>query len=132
MRTDSELQHDIEKELAWEPSVHTVQVAVMVKGGAVDLAGHVNTYAERCAAERATWRVAHVKSVANRIRVDLSPDAVRADDDIALAAMGNLEWNCMVPAGVEVQVSDACVTLSGSVEWKYQKDEAERALVPLR
>jgi len=132
MWSDSDLQHDIEKELAWEPSVHTVQIAVIVKAGAVDLAGHVNTYAEKCAAERAAWRVAHVKTVANRIRVDLPAGSAQTDDDIALAAMGSLEWNCLVPATVEVQVSDACVILTGTVEWKHQSDEAERALTPLK
>jgi osmotically-inducible protein OsmY len=72
--------------------------------------------------------VAHVKSVTNEIRVDVPFNALRADDDIALAAMGSLEWNCLVPDTVEVQVVDAWVTLQGKVEWQYQKEEAERAL----
>jgi osmotically-inducible protein OsmY len=57
---------------------------------------------------------------------------VRADDDIALAAMGSFEWNCRVPETVQVQVVDAVVTLSGEVEWQYQKQEAELALCPLK
>jgi osmotically-inducible protein OsmY len=53
------------------------------------------------------------------------------DDDVALAAMSNLEWNCLVPETVEVQVADGWVTLSGNVERQQQKEEAARALCTL-
>jgi osmotically-inducible protein OsmY len=132
MWSDTELQVHVEKELGWEPSVHTKQMAVLVKGGAVQLVGHVDTYWEKCAAERAAWRVAHVKSVANELRVELPFAALRADDDIALAAMGNLEWNCLVPDSVEVQVTDGWITLTGQVDGHHQKVEAERALAVLK
>src|SRR6476660_816023 len=121
MWNDTDLQHDVEKELAWEPSVHPKQIGVTVKGGAVELGGHVDSFWEKCVAERAAWRVTHVKSVTNEIRVDLPFNALRADDDIALAAMGSLEWNCLVPDTVEVKVIDGVVTLEGRVEWQHQK-----------
>jgi osmotically-inducible protein OsmY len=132
MWNDTDLQHDVEKELAWEPSVHPKQIGVTVKGGAVELGGHVDSFWEKRVAERAAWRVVHVKSVTNEIRVELPFNALRADDDIALAAMGSLEWNCLVPETVEVKVVDGWVTLEGKVEWHYQKEEAERALSPLK
>ncbi|MEP6540294.1 MAG: BON domain-containing protein [Bryobacteraceae bacterium] len=132
MWTDTDLQHDVEKELAWEPSVHPKQIGVAVKAGAVELSGYVDSFWERCVAEQAAWRIVHVKSVTNEIRVELPFPAIRADDDIALAAMGILEWNCLVPETVEVQVSEAWVTLKGAVEWQHQKEEAERALRPLK
>lgn len=132
MWNDTELQVQVENALAWEPGVHSNQIAVVVKDGAVHLAGHVDTFWEQCAAERAAWRVAHVKSVTNGLRVELPFSALRADDDIALAAMGNLEWNCVVPDTVEVQVVDGLVTLSGQVDEHYQKHEAERALRSLK
>ncbi len=132
MWNDTELQNHVEKELSWEPSVHNKQIGVLVKDGSVQLVGHVDTFWEKCAAETAAWRVAHVKSVVNEIRVELPFTAMRSDDDIALAAMGSFEWNCLVPDTVEVQVADALVTLSGLVEWQFQKQEAERALCPLK
>ena len=131
MWTDKELQHDVESELSWELSAGLTQISVAVKGGAVELDGHVDTYWEKCAAERAAWRVAHVNHVTNGIRVVVPFNQQRGDDDIALAAMGNLEWNCLVPETVEVQVAEGWVTLSGSVERQQQKEEAERALRPL-
>ena len=131
MWNDTDLQHDVEKELSWEPSVHPKQIGVTVKGATVELSGQVDSYWEKCAAASAAWRVTHVKNVINAILVDLPFSAQRADDDIALAAMSILEWNCLVPDTVEVQVADAWVTLRGQVEWQHQKDAAERALCPL-
>src|SRR6266704_2088877 len=79
----------------------------------------------------AAWRVAHVNHVTNGIRVVVPFNKQRADDDIALAAMSSLEWNCLVPETVEVQVAEGWVTLSGSVERQQQKEEAARALCTL-
>jgi len=100
----------------------------VVKGGAVELAGHVDSFWEKCAAEGAAWRVGHVNRVTNGIRVVVPFNKQRSDDDIALAAMGRLEWNYLVPETVEVQVANGVVTVSGTVERQQQKQEVERAL----
>ena len=131
MWNDTELQRDVEDEVGWELSAGPTQISVTVKGGAVELAGHVDSFWEKCAAERAAWRVAHVNHVANGIRVVVPFNRQRADDDIALAAMGCLEWNCLVPETVEVQVTEGVVTLSGRVTRRQQSVEAERALCAL-
>jgi osmotically-inducible protein OsmY len=132
MWNDTELQHDVENELCWELSAGLTQISVAVKGGAVELAGHVDTFWEKCAAERAAWCVAHVNHVTNGIRVVVPFNQLRGDDDVALAAMSSLEWNCLVPETVEVEVAEGLVTLSGTVERQQQKDEAERALCTLK
>jgi osmotically-inducible protein OsmY len=131
MWNDTELQHDVEDELCWEIGADLTQISVTAKGAAVELAGHVDSFWERCAAERAAWRVAHVNQVTNGIRVAVPFNKQRGDDDIALAAMGSLEWNCLVPETVEVQVAEGFVTLSGSVERHQQREEAERTLCTL-
>lgn len=131
MTTDLAIQQDIEKELRWDPGVNSDHIAVTVKNAAVSLAGDVDSYWERCAAARAASRVAHVKSVASTLRVELPFAFERNDDDIALAAMTILEWNAVVPPTVEVQVAKGWLTLSGSVPWHYQKQAAEDAMVAL-
>ena len=131
MWNDTELQHDVENEIGWELSAGRTQISVAVKGGAVELAGHVDTFWEKCGAERAAWRVVHVNHVTNSIRVIVPYDHQRSDDDIALAAMSNLEWNCLVPKTVEIQVAGGVVTISGRVERHQQRAEAERALLTL-
>ncbi|MEP7364691.1 MAG: BON domain-containing protein [Acidobacteriota bacterium] len=132
MWNDAELQHDVEDELRWELTTGLKQISVAVKGGAVELAGHVDTYWEKYAAGRAAWCVAHVHHVTNAIRVVVPFPQQRADDDIALAAMSILEWNCVVPETVEVEVADGWVTLSGSAERQEQKEEAVRALCAMK
>ena len=130
MKTAEQMKRDVEQELSWDPSIHAEQIGVSVKGGVVELDGHVGSFYEKWAAERDAMRVANVKSVASEIKVDLSYMA-RTDEDIARAATNQLEWNYLVPNTVKVQVTGGHVTLKGAVEWYYQKHEAERAVRPL-
>lgn len=131
MITDFSLQLDIEKELRWDPAINADHIAVTVKNSAATLIGDVDSYWERCAAARAAWRIAHIQAVTNSLRVDLPFASERADDDIALAAMSILEWNCALPPSIEVQVNAGVLTLSGQVPWHFQIEEAERALSSL-
>ena len=131
MITDLSVQQEIEKELQWDAGVNPNHIAVLVKNGEATLAGDVDSYWEKCEAERAAWRVAHVRKVVNHLRVELPFAAERGDDDITLAAMGILEWNCTVPATVEVAVKGSVLTLAGTVGRAYQREEAERAMAGL-
>jgi osmotically-inducible protein OsmY len=128
MKTDKQLQSDVEQELLWEPSVSAAQIGVSAKGGVVELDGHVDSFYEKWAAERAAMRVTDAKAVASEIKVELPSSAARTDEDIARTAVNNLEWNYLVPDTVKVQVTDGCVTLKGTTEWQYQREEAERAV----
>jgi osmotically-inducible protein OsmY len=132
MTNDEQLKYDVEQELRWEPSVRAAQIGVSVKDGVVELDGHVDSFFEKWAAERAAMRVSRVKAVASEIKVELPTSANRTDEDIARAATNQLEWNYLVPNTVKVQVTDGRVTLRGTAEWQYQKEEAERAVRPLK
>jgi osmotically-inducible protein OsmY len=130
-KNDADLQHDVEEELRWDPSIHAEQIGVSVKNGVVELDGHVDSLWEKWAAEGAALRVANVESVASEIRVEPPPSATRTDEEIARAASNHIEWNWLVPKTVKVQVTDGVVTLQGAVEWQYQKKEAEQGLLRL-
>jgi VCBS repeat-containing protein len=132
MKNDAQLQTDVEQELRWEPSVSAEQIGVSVKDGVVELDGHVRSYFEKWAAERAAMRVSNAKAVASEIKVEMPFSAVRTDEDIARTAVNNLEWNYSVPSTVKVQVTDGYLTLQGAAEWQYQKEEAERAVRSLK
>jgi osmotically-inducible protein OsmY len=126
---DAELQRDVMAELKWEPSVDAAHIGVSAKDGVVTLSGHVSSYAEKFAAERAAKRVQGVLAVANELEVKLSTGSRRTDEDIAAAAVGALKANVSVPADkIKVTVSKGWVKLEGEVEWQYQKDAAERAV----
>ena len=132
MKNDEQLKSDVEQELRWEPSVRAEQIGVSVKNGVVELDGHVDSYYEKWAAERAAMRVSNAKAVASEIKVELPSSATRTDEDIARTAVNHLEWNSSVPDTVKVQVTEGCVMLKGTTEWQYQREEAERAVRPLK
>jgi osmotically-inducible protein OsmY len=132
MKNDAQLRSDVEQELRWDPSVHAEQIGVSVKSGVVELDGHVDSYYEKWAAERVAMRVSDVKAVASEIQVELPSSATRTDEDIARTALNHLDWNYLVPGTVKVQVTDGWVTLKGTTEWQYQKEEAERAVRSLK
>jgi hypothetical protein len=70
MSDDNELKQAIHDELKWEPSVNAAHIGVTTNAG-VTLKGHVESYAEKSAAERAARRVKDVKAVAEEIEVRL-------------------------------------------------------------
>ena len=128
METDAQLQQDIMNELKWDPSVKAA-IRVDVKDGVVTLSGDVDSYSKRSAAVRAAARVFGVKAVAEEIQVRLPGSLKRPDESIARAASNALEWDVRVPHDrVKAQVQNGLVTLSGEVDWWYQKNAAETAV----
>ncbi|MDP3955416.1 MAG: BON domain-containing protein [bacterium] len=129
MKTDTQLQQDVIAELKWEPSVTAAQIGVEVKDGIVTLAGHVNTYAEKWNAESAAQRVSGVKALAIEMDVKLSGSGKRTDADIASSAKNVLQWTSSLPKdGVKVMVESDWVTLSGDVDWEYQRQAAAKGV----
>jgi osmotically-inducible protein OsmY len=127
MRPDRELQADIIRELEWEPRVDSANIGVTVDQGAVTLTGHVRTYAEQVAAERAVTRIYGVRAVANELVVKLPNDWRRDDSDIALATSNQLAWNVSIPKdAIRASVRQGWVTLDGQVDWAYQSVVAEK------
>ena len=125
MKTDSQLQHDVLAELKWEPSINAAEIGVEVKNGVVTLAGHVDRYADKWNAERAAQRVAGVQALAVEIDVRLADAGKRNDTDIATSAHAALEWTSFLPKdAVRIKVANAWVTLTGEVDWAYQRQAA--------
>jgi osmotically-inducible protein OsmY len=124
--TDLELKANVESELKWEPSVNAAEVGVAVKDGIVTLTGHVQSYWQKIAAERAAGRVSGVRAVVNELEIRLPTSSERTDEDIARAALNALSWSVSVPADrIKVKVSKGWITLEGNVEWQYQKAAAK-------
>ena len=129
MKTDTQLQQDVIAELNWEPSVNAAEIGVEVKNGIVTLAGHVSTYAEKLGAERAAQRVSGVKALAIEMDVKLSGLGKRIDADIANAAKSALQWTSLSPTDdVKVMVESGHLTLSGEVDWEFQRQAAAKGM----
>ena len=128
-RTDEQLQRDVLAELKWDARVQPNEIGVSVKDGVVTLSGWVDSYVKKWAAEQAAYRVRGVKAIANDTEVRLPTSAERADPDLAAAATRALEWDALVPSqNIHVTVTRGWVTLTGEVEWEYQRRAAERAV----
>ncbi|MFN9958059.1 MAG: BON domain-containing protein, partial [bacterium] len=79
MKTDSELKKDVLAELAWDPEISATSIGVGVKDGVVTVSGHLDTYAEKFAIERALRRIDGVRAIAMEVDVTLSPQHRRSD-----------------------------------------------------
>ena len=128
-RTDEQIQREVMDELKWDARVQPNDIGVAVRDGIVTLAGFVDSFVKKWAAEQAALRVRGVKAVANDIEVRLPISAERTDADVAAQVVRALEWDAMVPVEkIDVSVSKGWVTLRGEVEWQYQKRAAEEAV----
>lgn len=126
---DKQLRQNVIDELEFEPSIDAASIGVAAEHGVVTLSGHVTSYPQKMAAERAVWRVRGVKGLAQNVDVRLPGHKRRADDEIAQRAVNILAWNTQVPNGaVKVRVADGWVTLSGEVSWNHQRTAAEAAV----
>jgi len=129
MKTDKQIQQDVIAELNWEPSVNAAHVGVEVSNGVVTLAGHVTSYTEKFNAERAAQRVAGVKALAVEMDVKLAGTSKRSDSDIADAAETALKSSTyFLPNNVKIKVENGRITLSGEVEWDYQRQTSIAAV----
>jgi len=129
VKMNAELQRDVMNELKWEPTVHAAEIGVGVKDGVVTLTGDVDSYSKKWAIDRAVRRVLGVKAVAGEIKVTLPVSYKRTDEDIARSATNVINWNFLVPNDrVTVRVQDGWITLTGDVDWYYQKEHAENAV----
>jgi osmotically-inducible protein OsmY len=127
--SDRTVHECVLSELEWEPSVNAAHIGVVVEDGVVTLTGHVSSYAEKIAAERAVKRVAGVHAVAQEIEVRYPSDKKTQDDQIAKRALDILAWNTIVPDDrIAVTVQNGWVTLTGEVDWWYQRQDAENSV----
>lgn len=127
--SDLNLRQQILDELEFEPSVDAASIGVAVHDGVVTLTGHVRSYAEKIAAERAVQNVRGVRAIAEEIEVRFPEDKKTADDEIARRALDIIAWDTTIPDDhITLKVHKGWITLSGEAEWQYQKTAAETAV----
>ncbi len=122
------LRDTVLAELDFDPRVNAERIGVGVQDGIVTLTGTVASLTGKWAAEDAVRRVKGVLGIAEELQVDLPAVHRRDDADIARAAAVALHWDAWLPRTVAVTVQNGCVTLSGEVDWYYQRGEAENTI----
>ncbi len=119
---DKTLRQDIIDELDFEPSIDAAKIGVAVQNGIVTLTGHVPTYAQKSLAETAAKRIRGVRGIAEELKVEVSHADPYRDDDIIKRALAVIDMNVLIPPGrIQVKAERGWLTLSGEVEWDYQR-----------
>lgn len=128
--TDLRLRNAVTRQLDWDPEVEAGGIGVTAREGVVTLTGSIATYAQKLAAERVVKQVRGVRAVANDLIVGAMED--RSDTDIARDAVHALALRPSISDVVQATVHHGHVTLTGTVDWIYQKAHAKEAVSHLR
>lgn len=135
------LQHDsdyktreaVEAELQWTPQIaDAAQIGVAVQDGVVTLSGEVSSYAQKIAAGKAALRTKGVTAIANDVMVRYNAD-MYSDAHLAGDAKDALRLNTLVPRqGIDLEVRNHVIFLSGKVDWEYQRRAAQHSVEGLQ
>ena len=132
MKTNEELQKDVQDAIKWEPLLHAAEIGVTVKDGVVILTGTVDNYYKKTEAENAAKKVAGVKAVVEKIEIQDARHFIKNDIDIATDLVKCFSDNIFLPNNnITLKVDDGWVTLEGQLGWNYQKEMARRAATQL-
>ncbi len=133
MRSDEDIKQDILDEVDWDRQIASTDIGVTVKEGAVSLYGSVSSYAEKLAAERAARRVKGVRAIAEEIKVNYPPKTIVSDEDIADRVAQLFDWHSSFQENdVKAEVRNGYVTLTGEVDWHYQRETARNQVASIR
>jgi osmotically-inducible protein OsmY len=125
MSFDTNLTADVSEELFWDPKLDSTAIAVSADDGKITMRGTVGSLREKREAKKSAERVFGVISVDNQLQVRLMNDAKRDDADLRGDVLQALMLDSVVPKTVDAKVEDGFVTLTGTANWQYQRDEAE-------
>jgi osmotically-inducible protein OsmY len=123
--SDKDLELNVSDELLWDPKVDSAAIAVSADDGVVALRGTVGTFRQKREAKQDAERVYGVKSVDNELEVRILNGNRRNDADLRGGVLQALMLDSLVPSTIDAKVKDGWVTLTGTAEWQYQRDEAE-------
>jgi osmotically-inducible protein OsmY len=126
--TDADLSSHVFDVLDFDKAIDSSLIRINVNYGVATLSGSVPTYWQKMRAEDDALRVFGVRRVNNYLQVAIPSVYYRNDDDIAAAARTALGWHSDLPDSIMVSVDDGWITLSGTVDWDYQRHEAEDAV----
>jgi osmotically-inducible protein OsmY len=130
---NSGLQQTVRDELAADPKIDHREIAVSVSGeGVITLRGTVGSLRQRRDAAEAVKRVYGVQKVENNLDVRPLIGDRREDAILRGEVLQALALNVLVPSGVDANVRDGIVELSGKVNWNFEREEAEAAASNVR
>jgi osmotically-inducible protein OsmY len=132
MKSNAELQQDVQDAIKWQPLLNAAEIGVTAKDGVVSLTGVVDSYAKKMEAEDAAKNVAGVTALVEKIEVRYPNSYNKANAEIATGVLAALKarWD-VAEDKVKVVVEAGWITLNGELNWPYQKEAAEDAIKSL-
>lgn len=129
MKDNEELQKHVQDAIKWEPLLKAAEIGVTAKDGVITLTGTVDSFAKKSEVEEAAKNVGGVKAVVEKIEVKFGSSGQKNDNDIATEVIDALGKNWEVPKDkVKVKVEQGWVSLTGQVQWDYEKEAARRTV----
>jgi osmotically-inducible protein OsmY len=122
--TDEAVALNVKDELFWDPKVDSEEIAVSADDGTITLRGTVGSFRQKRDAKKAAERVHGVVYVDNELSVRILTKSRRADADLRGDVLQAMLLDSLIPTTVDAKLQDGYVTLSGTVDWQYQRDEA--------
>ena len=123
--SDALLEASVADELQWDPKVDSAAVAVAASDGKVTLRGTVGSFREKREAQQAAERVTGVAQVKNDLKVRILTGHGKKDADLRGDVLQAMMLDSLVPSTVDATVVDSYVTLTGTADWQYEREEAE-------
>ena len=129
MKSNAELQQDVQDAIKWQPLLNAAEIGVTAKSGVVSLTGVVDNYAKKTEAEDAAKNVAGVTAVVEKIEVRFPNSWSKTNAEIATEVLNALKARWDVPNDkIKVNVENGWITLTGELNWNYQKEAAKDSI----
>ncbi|HEY5747360.1 MAG TPA: BON domain-containing protein [Chryseolinea sp.] len=128
MKTDIKLESDVLKAMTWEPSLRMEKIGVMARNGVITLTGKVESFLKKTEAEETAKKARGVLAVVNDIEIELDSQTTKQDHDITIDLQKAFHANWDIPDDkITVSVSKGWITITGDLEWGYQRDATQAA-----
>ena len=121
---NDELQQRVRDELFWDAKLDSAEIAVSANNGVITLKGTVGSLPQKREAKKAVERVYGVLSVKDELAVRILTGDRHEDADLRGRVLQALMLNSLVPSTIDAQSKNGVVTLSGTANWQYQREEA--------
>ena len=132
MKNNEQLQKDVQDAIKWQPLLNAAEIGVTAKDGIVSLTGVVDSYSKKSEAECAAKNTPGVTAVIEKIEVKVPNSWIKNNTEIANEVLKALKNRWDLPQDkVKVKVEAGWITLTGELNWNYQKEAARDAIKDL-
>lgn len=129
-QTDIRLREAVVRRLASDPKLDATSIGVAARSAVITLTGFVDSYCGKLEAERVAKQVRGVRALVNDLTVRLMAD--RPDTEIAHDVWRVLQSIPSTADDVQAVVRNGHVTLTGTVQWFFQRAHVENAVKQIR